>query len=88
MHVAASAVAELTSKVFGRENDLMHIKEKMVLAGAYARGLIKTRVALENAAQGEMTGIMEAHLKEPASMWIVGKLSKTVRLAMPFPSYW
>lgn len=32
----------------------------MVLAGDYARGLIKTRVALEHDAQGEMTGIMEA----------------------------
>lgn len=63
VQVAASAVAELTSKVFGRGNDLIHIKEKMVLAGEYARGLIKTRVALAHEAQGEMTGIMEAHAK-------------------------
>jgi Fe-S cluster assembly scaffold protein SufB len=61
VHVATSAVAELTSKVFGRGHDLIHIKEKMILAGENARGLIKTRVALENDAQGEMTGIMEAH---------------------------
>lgn len=63
VQVAASALTELTSKVFGRGNDRIHIKEKIVLGGEYARGLIKTRVALEHEAQGEMTGIMEAHAK-------------------------
>ncbi|MDH5575407.1 MAG: SufD family Fe-S cluster assembly protein, partial [Nitrospirota bacterium] len=63
VQVEASAVAELTSKVFGRGSDIIHIKEKIVLTGEHARGLIKTRVALEHDAQGEMTGIMEAHAK-------------------------
>lgn len=63
VQVDASAVAELTSKVFGRVNDIIHIKEKVILVGEYARGLIKTRVALEHDAQGEMTGIMEARAK-------------------------
>lgn len=63
VQVAASAVAELTSKVFGRGNDRIYIKEKMILDGEHARGLIKTRVALEHDAQGEMTGIMEACAK-------------------------
>lgn len=63
VQVAESAVAELTSKVFGRGNDRIYIKEKMILAGEHARGLIKTRVALEHDAQGEMTGIMEARAK-------------------------
>lgn len=63
VQVEASAVAELTSKVFGRGSDIIHIKEKIVLSGEHARGLIKTRVALEHDAQGEMTGIMEAHAK-------------------------
>ena len=63
VEVATSAVAELTSKVFGRGSDIIHIKEKMILAGEYARGLITTRVALEHDAQGDMTGIMEAHAK-------------------------
>lgn len=63
VQVEASAVAELTSKVFGRGSDIIHIKEKIVLSGEHARGLIKTRVALEHDAKGEMTGIMEAHAK-------------------------
>ncbi len=63
VEVAASAVAELTSKVFGRGNDRIHIKEKMILSGEFSKGLIKTRVALEHDAHGEMTGIMEAHAK-------------------------
>jgi uncharacterized protein len=61
VQVAASGVAELSSKVFGHGHDRIQIKEKMILAGDNARGLIKTRVALEHDAQGEMTGIMEAH---------------------------
>jgi len=63
VQVGTAGVAELTSKVFGRGNDLIHIKEKIVLNGENAKGLIKTRVALEDEAHGEMTGIMEAHAK-------------------------
>ncbi len=63
VQVAAGGVAELTSKIFGRGHDRIHLKEAIVLNGESARGFIKTRVALEQDAYGEMTGIIEAHAK-------------------------
>ena len=63
VQVEEDGVAELTAKVFGRGNDEISIKEKIELNGENARGLIKTRVALEHNAKAELTGIMEAHAK-------------------------
>lgn len=56
-----NAVTELTARVFGHANDEINIKEKVVLAGKNSRGLIKTRVALENEAKAEVTGITEGN---------------------------
>jgi uncharacterized protein len=56
-----NAVTELTAKVFGHVSDDIKIKEKVVLAGENARGLIKTRVALEDEAIAEVTGITEGN---------------------------
>ena len=56
-----NAVTELTARVFGHANDDIKIKEKVVLAGENSRGLIKTRVALEDEAQAEVTGITEGN---------------------------
>jgi uncharacterized protein len=56
-----NAVTELTAKVFGHANDEIKIKEKVVLAGENARGLIKTRVALEDESSAEVTGITEGN---------------------------
>ena len=55
------AVAELTAKVFGHGNDVISIRERVTLAGENARGLIKTRVALEDEATAEVTGITEGN---------------------------
>jgi len=63
VQVEEDAVAELTAKVFGRGNDEITIKEKIELNGENAKGLIKTRVAVEHEAKAELTGIMEAHAK-------------------------
>lgn len=63
VQVEEDAVAELTAKVFGRGNDEINIKEKIELNGENAKGLIKTRVAIEHEAKAELTGIMEAHAK-------------------------
>lgn len=63
IQVEEDAVAELTAKVFGRGNDEINIKEKIELNGENAKGLIKTRVAIEHEAKAELTGIMEAHAK-------------------------
>jgi hypothetical protein len=56
-----NAVTELTARVFGHGSDSIKITEKVVLAGEQARGLIKTRVALEDEACAEITGITEGH---------------------------
>lgn len=56
-----NAVAELTARVFGHANDQIKIKETVVLAGENARGLIKTRVAVEDEALVEVTGITEGN---------------------------
>jgi hypothetical protein len=49
------------ARVFGHANDQIEIKEKVVLAGENARGLIKTRVALEDESKAEITGITEGN---------------------------
>ncbi len=56
-----NAVAELTARVFGHATDDISIKEKVVLSGDNARGLIKTRVAIEDDATAEVTGITEGN---------------------------
>ena len=56
-----NAVTELIARVFGHAGDEIKIKEKVVLAGEYSRGLIKTRVALEDEASAEITGITEGN---------------------------
>jgi Fe-S cluster assembly scaffold protein SufB len=56
-----NAVTELTARVFGHADDMIRIKEKIVLAGENARGLIKTRVAIEDEARAEVTGITEGN---------------------------
>lgn len=54
--VAEAGVAELTSKVYGRVADEIRIRETVSLDGANARGLIKSRVALDDEATAEITG--------------------------------
>jgi len=56
-----NAVTELTARVFGHANDDINIKEKVVLAGKNSRSIIKTRVAIEDNAQAEVTGITEGN---------------------------
>jgi len=56
-----NAVVEMTSKVFGHANDDIKIKEAIVLSGKNSRGLIKTRVAVEEEASAEVTGITEGN---------------------------
>jgi Fe-S cluster assembly scaffold protein SufB len=55
------AVAELTARVFGHADDEVKIREKVVLDGENARGLIKARVAVEDDATAEITGITEGN---------------------------
>jgi hypothetical protein len=61
VEVAENAVAELTARVFGHGSDDIHIRDKVLLTGKNARGLIKTRVAIEDDAHAEVTGITEGN---------------------------
>jgi uncharacterized protein len=56
-----NAVAELTARIFGHATDNIRIREQVVLRGANARGLIKSRIALDGDAMAEVTGITEGH---------------------------
>jgi hypothetical protein len=55
------AVAELVARVFGHADDEVKIREKFVLAGENARGLSTARVAIEDDAFAEITGITEGN---------------------------
>jgi Fe-S cluster assembly scaffold protein SufB len=55
------AVVELTARVFGHANDDVKIRERVALSGENARGLIKARVAVEDEATAEITGITEGN---------------------------
>ena len=55
------AEVELTARVFGHATDAIRIRERLVLAGRAARGLIKTRIAVEDDATAEIIGITEGH---------------------------
>jgi Fe-S cluster assembly scaffold protein SufB len=55
------AVVELTARIFGHGTDVIRIRERLVLAGEAARGLIKTRVAVEDEASAEIVGITEGN---------------------------
>ena len=56
-----NAVSELTARIFGHASDEIRIKEKVSLNGENARGLIKTRIAIEDRATAEVTGITEGN---------------------------
>lgn len=57
----AESVAELSARIFAHAQDAIMIREKIVLDGENARGLIKTRIALEDEASAEVTGITEGN---------------------------
>jgi Fe-S cluster assembly scaffold protein SufB len=63
VEVGENAVCELETRIFGHGNDTVNIKEKIVLAGENSKGLIKTRVAIEDSAHANVTGITEGNAK-------------------------
>jgi Fe-S cluster assembly scaffold protein SufB len=50
VQVGEEAVAEIAARVYGHRNDHISIRDEMTLGGRNARGLIKTRVAVEDEA--------------------------------------
>lgn len=61
VEAAEDAVVELTARVFGHDSDNICIRERVVLDGKNARGIIKTRIAVEGDALAEVTGITEGN---------------------------
>ena len=59
--VGENAVAEFTSKVYGRGTDQIRIRERLVLSGTNARGLIKSRIAATDDAVAEIIGMTEGN---------------------------
>jgi Fe-S cluster assembly scaffold protein SufB len=63
VEVEEDGIAELTAKIFAHRTDQITLKEAVMLRGERSRGLIKTRVVLDDEARAEITGITEAHAK-------------------------
>jgi Fe-S cluster assembly scaffold protein SufB len=57
VNVGEDAVAEVTARVYGHKTDKIVLRDEMRLDGRNARGLIKTRVALEEDAASEVIGV-------------------------------
>lgn len=82
-----NAVVELTARVFGHGRDTIEIKEKVVLAGENSRGLIKTRVAIEDEASAEITGITEGNAAGARGHVDCMEIVKRT-MPLPAPSRW
>ena len=59
--VAANALAELTAKALGYEDDHIVIRETIRLNGEGARGLAKSRIAVRDRARAEVYGTTEGN---------------------------
>lgn len=59
VEAGAHSLTELSARVSGRLSDRIRIRDELVLAGEEARGLIKTRVAVQDDACSEVVGITE-----------------------------
>lgn len=59
--VGEAAVAELTSRIYGFGTDSIRLREALILNGADAKGLLKSRVAVRDDARAEVLGIMEGN---------------------------
>lgn len=56
VRAAKGAIVELTSRVLGRGDDVIGIREFVSLDGEGARGMVKARIALTGNARAEVTG--------------------------------
>jgi Fe-S cluster assembly scaffold protein SufB len=63
VEVEEAGIAELSAKIFAHKTDHIALKEAVMLRGERSRGLIKTRVVLEDRAQAKIVGITEAYAK-------------------------
>jgi Fe-S cluster assembly scaffold protein SufB len=63
VEVEEGGIAELTAKIFAHRTDRITLKEAVMLRGERSRGLIKTRVVLDDEACADIVGITEAYAK-------------------------
>lgn len=56
LYLGAKATAELTTKVYGKQEDRIEVKESVYLNGEHARGLVKSRIVLQDRAEAEFSG--------------------------------
>lgn len=63
VQVEAEGVAEIVSRVLARGNDVVRIRDEVALVGENARGLVKTRVALEDEASADVVNLTEGRAK-------------------------
>lgn len=59
VEVQEDAVAELRARVFGHGTDRIRIRDEVLLSGARSRATVKTRVAVEDRATCEVTGVTD-----------------------------
>ncbi|MEA2054257.1 MAG: SufD family Fe-S cluster assembly protein [Candidatus Thermoplasmatota archaeon] len=55
------SISEMITKVYGKGNDEIKVKEGIVLNGEYARSVIKSRIAVKDNASSEVTNISEGN---------------------------
>ncbi len=79
------SITELTARVLGRGSDIIQIREAVSLDGENARGLIKTRIALEDEAVAEVTGITEGNANGARGHVDCMELVKDRAVARAFP---
>lgn len=63
VEVGRAASVELTSKVYGHATDAIEIRERVYLQGEDARGLVKTRVAVEDEARARIVGVTHGNAR-------------------------
>jgi Fe-S cluster assembly scaffold protein SufB len=61
VNVGPDAMAEFTSRVYGHGADEICMREQVNLNGEHARGLIKSRIAVEDEASAQVVGIMHGN---------------------------
>jgi Fe-S cluster assembly scaffold protein SufB len=61
IEVGERAVAEVMTRVFGHASDAIAIRDALILEGEGARGLLKSRVALEDEARSSVVSVAEGN---------------------------
>jgi uncharacterized protein len=61
VEVGESALAELSSRIYGFGSDVIRLREKVMLNGEGARGLLKSRLAVREQARATVISVMEGN---------------------------